>query len=114
MGRLLRVLAGRRRRIAEAGTGCGVGTARLADGMASDAALVTVETDPGLAEATRRLLAGDERVAVVLGDWRAELPSRGPFDLLFLDGGGWKRSIESDCPLALQLLAPAASSSSTI
>lgn len=73
--------------IAEMGTGAGVGAAWIASAMPPDCSLVTVELDPGLASAARSLFAGDPRVEVVTGDSRAVLSGRGPFDLLFADGG---------------------------
>jgi predicted O-methyltransferase YrrM len=41
-----------------------------------------------------------------VGDWHDVLPSRAPFELLFFDGGHWKRDPERELPLALGLLAP--------
>jgi predicted O-methyltransferase YrrM len=100
--RLLRVLAAGRR-AAEAGTALGEGAAAIASTAAS---LVTVELDPFLAGAAAQRFAGRPEIDVVCGDWRDELPPRGPFGLLFLDGGGWKRTVETDGPLAVDLLTP--------
>jgi|SRR5215469_9216258 len=75
-------------RIGEMGTGVGIGTAWMASAMPADCTLVTAEIDQGRAEAARELLAGDRRVEVVTGDSAAVLSGRGPFDLLFCDGGG--------------------------
>lgn len=89
VGRFLAVLAAGcvGGRIGELGTGAGVGAAWLASAMPDDCGLVTAEIDEGLAEVARGLLAADRRVEVVTGDaWRA-LSERGPFDLLFADGG---------------------------
>ena len=98
--RLLRVLAFGRR-AAEAGTALGDG----ADAISSTArSLVTVELDPDLAAAARRRFVERSDVEVVEGDWRHVLPARGPFELLFLDGGGWKRHPHADGPLAVELL----------
>jgi predicted O-methyltransferase YrrM len=74
-------------RIAEAGTGVGVGAAWMASAMPAGCTLVTVESDGRLAAAAAALLAADDRVEVVHGDAWAVLPARGPFDLLFADGG---------------------------
>jgi predicted O-methyltransferase YrrM len=75
-------------RIGELGTGVGVGTAWIASAMPANCRLITAEIDPELASAVRRLLAADERVEVVTGDAREAMAGRGPFDLLFADGGG--------------------------
>jgi predicted O-methyltransferase YrrM len=75
-------------RIGELGTGAGVGAAWIASAMPADCTLVTAEIDPDLASAARELLAGDHRVEVVTGDARRAMSGRGPFDLLFADGGG--------------------------
>jgi predicted O-methyltransferase YrrM len=75
-------------RIGELGTGAGVGAAWIASAMPADCTLVTAEIDPDLASAARQLLADDHRVQVVTGDARQVVSGRGPFDLLFADGGG--------------------------
>ncbi|MGH3166912.1 MAG: O-methyltransferase [Trebonia sp.] len=79
-------------RIAELGTGVGIGAAWIASAMPAGCTLVTVELDPGLASAARDLLAGDPRVDVVTGDARAAVTGRGPFDLIFSDGGRLDRA----------------------
>ncbi len=88
-GRLLHVLAGQRgrTRVAEIGTGCGVGAAWMLSALAPDAAFVTVELDAERAAVAAGLLAGDEHARVLQGDWREVLPPEAPFDLLFADGG---------------------------
>ncbi|MGN6333446.1 MAG: O-methyltransferase [Motilibacteraceae bacterium] len=103
VGRLLAVLAAARPggRIAESGTGCGVGTAWLHSGLGADATLVTVDRDRDRAEGAQRLFAGDDRVQVLIGDWRL-LEQHAPFDLFFCDGGG-KRD---DPDAVVELLAP--------
>lgn len=75
-------------RIGEMGTGVGIGAAWMASAMPADCTLVTAEIDPQRAAAARELLAGDRRVEVITGDSGAALAGRGPFDLLFCDGGG--------------------------
>jgi predicted O-methyltransferase YrrM len=89
VGLFLAVLAAgcRGGRIAEAGTGVGVGSAWMASAMPADCTLVTVEYDEQRAAAAAALLAADGRVEVVCGDAWEILPARGPFDLLFADGG---------------------------
>ncbi len=104
VGRLLAVLAGSVRGgvIGELGTGCGVGTAWMASALAPDTTLLTIELDAERAEAAREILAPVPNVRVLHGDWRELLP-HGPFDLLFVDGGGAKRD---EPELALAALRP--------
>ncbi|MDR2987761.1 MAG: class I SAM-dependent methyltransferase, partial [Nocardiopsaceae bacterium] len=75
--------------VGEIGTGTGLGAAWMASAMPADCVLITAEIDPRLAAAAARLLAGDPRVEVLTGDAREVLAPRGPFDLLFADGG-WR------------------------
>jgi predicted O-methyltransferase YrrM len=88
-GRLLQVLAGQRgrTRVAEIGTGCGVGAAWILSALAPEVPFVTVELDEGRATAVAELLAEDEQARVLQGDWQEVLPPEAPFDLLFADGG---------------------------
>ncbi len=88
-GRFLAVLAGgcHGGRIAELGTGTGIGSAWIVSAMPADATLVTAEIDPARAAAAAEVLAIDPRVAVLIGDWRALLPPLAPFDLIFADCG---------------------------
>jgi predicted O-methyltransferase YrrM len=89
------------RRCAEAGTAFGEGAAAIAETARS---LVTVEIDEERAELARERLNGLANVELVVGDWRAVLPERAPFELLFLDGGGFKHAPEVDGPLGVELL----------
>jgi predicted O-methyltransferase YrrM len=102
-GRLLRVLAGQRgrTRVAEIGTGCGVGAAWILSALAPAVPFVTVELDEGRAALVAQLLADDAQARVLQGDWQEVLPPEAPFDLLFADGG---RSKEHE--RLLGLLAP--------
>ena len=88
-GRLLQVLAGQRgrTRVAEIGTGCGVGSAWILSALDPGARFVTVELDAQRAAEAAELLAGDENAKVLQGDWQEVLSTDGPFDLLFADGG---------------------------
>ena len=106
VGRLLATLAAQRPRgrIAEVGTGCGVGTGWLASGLGPEAVLLPVEADEARAGAVGRLFADVPQVLVLHGDWHALLPPEAPFDLVFFDGGQWKRLdvvAESEALLAL-------------
>jgi predicted O-methyltransferase YrrM len=102
-GRLLQVLAGARglERVAEIGTGTGVGSAWILSALDPEVAFVTVELDEERARDAARLLAEDEAARVLHGDWREVLPPEAPFDLLFADGGRAKAHEE-----VVGLLAP--------
>lgn len=109
IGRLLAVLvaARPRGRFAEIGTGCGVGSAWVADALGPEASLVTVELDDDRAAAASRLFADYPNVRVLHGDWHEVLPPEAPFDLLFFDGGHWKRGdVPAESKQALSLVAP--------
>jgi predicted O-methyltransferase YrrM len=77
--------------------------------MGSRASFVTVEVDDDRAAVCARLFAGLPNVRVLHGDWREVLPPEAPFDLLFFDGGGWKRSppaqMRAESERALELVA---------
>ena len=110
VGRLLAMLAAQRPRgrFAEIGTGCGVGTAWLASALGPEATLVTVESDGERARAAARLFEELPQVRVVHGDWHEALPPEAPFDLLFFDGGEWKRSdVVAESESVLDLVATA-------
>jgi predicted O-methyltransferase YrrM len=62
--------------------------------MPADCRLVTVEVDPVRVAAARRVFADEDRVEVVQGDSFDELVRRGPFDLVFVDGGRSDRVVE--------------------
>ena len=104
-GRLLQVLAGARglERVAEIGTGSGVGSAWILSALDPDVAFVTVELDEERARDAAGLLTEDAAARVVHGDWRDVLPPEAPFDLLFADGGGQVTKADESL---LGLLAP--------
>ena len=85
-------------RVAEIGTAYGEGARAIVDALPADATFVTVEIDRKRAANAREALAGT-RAEVLEGDWRDLLPQRGPFDLLFADGG-------RDYERVIDLLAP--------
>jgi predicted O-methyltransferase YrrM len=89
VGRFLAVLAAgcTGGRIAELGTGAGIGAAWISGAMPAGCELVTAEIDPVRAAAAADLLSGDPRVEVLAGDAAAALEARGPFDLIFADCG---------------------------
>ena len=83
------MLAGQRgrTRVAEIGTGCGVGSAWILSALDPDVPFVTVELDEQRAVEAAELLAGDDNANVLQGDWQEVLPQESPFDFLFADGG---------------------------
>ncbi|HKB20219.1 MAG TPA: class I SAM-dependent methyltransferase [Gaiellaceae bacterium] len=111
VGSLLGTLAASRPngRLAEIGTGTGVGAAWIASAMGPEASFVTVEVDDDRAAACAELFTGLPNVRVLHGDWHDVLPPEAPFDLLFFDGGGWKRSppqqMRAESERALKLVA---------
>lgn len=105
-GRLLHLLAGLRgrERVAETGTGAGVGAAWIVSALDPAVPFFTAERDPGLAAAAAGLFAEDPNVRVLEGDWHDVLPAHAPFDLLFHDGS--KRRPDLDGEETLRLLSP--------
>lgn len=106
-GAMLRLLAATkaRGRLLELGTGTGLATAWLLDGMAPDACLVSIDTDMGVQAVARAVLAGDPRVTFVIEDGldyvRAQRPAS--FDLIFADA--WPGKYEG-LDETLALLSP--------
>jgi predicted O-methyltransferase YrrM len=94
--RLLAVLSAGKR-CAEVGTAFGEGAAAIASTART---LVTVENDTERARIAAQRLAGFGNVELLTGDWRDHLPGRGPFELLFFDGGRL-----DEAPNAVDLLA---------
>jgi predicted O-methyltransferase YrrM len=86
VGRLLQLLAAGADRVCELGTAYGVGAAWIASGMHPDATLLTVEKDPERAGGAKSLFREHPSIEVLTADWSLAL-GRGPFDLLFSDGG---------------------------
>jgi predicted O-methyltransferase YrrM len=89
LGALLRVLAASRPggRILELGTGTGMATAWLLDGMAADATLVSVDNDSDVQRIAAQTLGADNRLTLVAEDGTPFLqkqPARS-FDLVFAD-----------------------------
>jgi predicted O-methyltransferase YrrM len=111
VGRLLAALAASRPdgRLAEIGTGTGVGAAWIVSAMGPEASFVTVEADDDRAGACARLFSDSRNVRVLHGDWHELMPPEAPFDLLFFDGGGYKRSppqqMRAESEQALELVA---------
>jgi predicted O-methyltransferase YrrM len=93
---LLRVLAAGKD-VAELGTAFGEGAASLAETART---VVTVERDPERAAVARARLAGIENVELLEADCYEALRDRGPFGLVFADGGAY------DWEAILALVAP--------
>lgn len=91
---LLRVLA-TGRDVAELGAAYGETAALLAETARS---VVTVESDPGRVAVARERLSGLANVELLEGDVYEQLRGRGPFGLVFADGG---RPFDWDAILAL-------------
>jgi predicted O-methyltransferase YrrM len=89
---LLRVLAAARD-VAELGTAFGEGAAALAETARS---VVTVELDPERAAVARDRLASFANVEALQGDAYELLRGRGPFGLVFADGGryDWEQILD--------------------
>jgi predicted O-methyltransferase YrrM len=99
--RLLAVLAAGKR-VAEIGTAFGLG----AEALASTAReVVTVEIDPERAREARARLEALPNVELLVGDWAEHLPQRAPFELVFMDGGGYKLDLDAAARM-LELVAP--------
>ena len=88
-------------RIAELGTAFGAGARAIVDALPPGATFVTVERDAERYAEAREALAGTP-AEVVHGLWEDVLPERGPFDLIFFDGGSRGATLE----LGISLLAP--------
>ena len=104
---LLRTLAASKRsaRFLELGSGSGLSTAWLLDGMDSASSLTTVDNDEALLSILKRHLGADARLTVVCADGDDFLLSlRGQrFDFIFADTWAGKYRLLSD---ALELLNP--------
>jgi len=108
-GALLRTLAASKPagQLLEIGTGTGVATAWILDGMDARATLRSVDTDEAVQAVARRHLGGDTRARFVLEDGGAWLTRHAAqaarFDLVFADAWPGKYS---HLEPALSLLAP--------
>ena len=91
------------RHVAEAGTAFGEGAEAMARSARS---VVTVELDAERAAIAAERLAPYTNVELLVGDWHELLPPRGPFGLVFLDGGGFKHAPDESSDLVFHLLEP--------
>jgi predicted O-methyltransferase YrrM len=88
-------------KIAEIGTAFGEGAKAILDALGPDATFVTVEPDVDRYAQAAAVLEGT-RAEVLNAGWEDVLPERGPFDLIFFDGGTRGDTLD----LAIGLLAP--------
>lgn len=105
-GALLRTLASAKPggSFLELGTGCGLGTSWILDGMDATASLVSVDTDSATQQLAREELGTDSRLRLVLEDGGAFLASTDrSFDLIYADA--WPGKF-SDLNRALSLVRP--------
>jgi predicted O-methyltransferase YrrM len=105
-GAMLRVLAASKPggRLLELGTGTGLSTAWLLDGMDRTATLITIDVDPGPQAVAREILGADPRLEIVTEDAGAFLRrAAAAFDLIFADAMPGKYDLLDE---ALALLRP--------
>ena len=106
-GAMLRLLAAAKPggRLLELGTGTGLATAWLLDGMGRGASLISLDTDPDVQAVARAVLGGDPRVAFLIEDGLDYVRTQPPasFDLIFADA--WPGKYEG-LDEALALLRP--------
>jgi predicted O-methyltransferase YrrM len=107
VGALLRLMASLKPggRMLEIGTGTGVGTCWLLDGMDATAKLTTVDTNSKVQAIARTHLGDDPRLAILCEDGAASIrrEQSGSFDLIFADGGAGKHTLLDE---TLALLRP--------
>jgi len=79
----------------EIGTGTGVGTCWLLDGMNADARLITVDANPKVQAVARTHLGMDPRLTILSEDATETILREPPnsFDLIFADGGVGKHTL---------------------
>lgn len=102
-GSLLRALARTKHdgSLLELGTGCGLGTCWLLDGMSAGSRLISLDTDPSVQAIAREELLPDARLTLLLrdgGDFLERCDTR--FDLIYADALPGKYT-HLECALAL-------------
>ena len=107
VGALLRLMASMKPggRLLEIGTGTGVGTCWLLDGMDAAARLTTVDINPTVQSIARTYLGDDRRLTILCEDGAAVIRREQPgsLDLIFADGSAGKHTLLDE---ALALLRP--------
>ena len=107
VGALLRLMAALKPggHLLEIGTGTGVGTCWLLDGMDSEARLTTVDINPKVQASGQTHLADDRRLTILCEDGAALIKREQPgsLDLIFADGGAGKHTLLEE---TLALLRP--------
>jgi predicted O-methyltransferase YrrM len=106
-GSVLRTLAAAKPsgRFLELGTGTGVGTAWLLQGMDAESRLDSVDSDPAVQEVARRHLGGDPRVAFHAVDGATFLQRARPSQFDFIYADAWPGKY-THLDLALSTLRP--------
>ena len=98
-------------RMLETGTGTGIGTCWLLDGMDATARLTTVDIDPTVQAIARTHLGMYSRLTIVAEDAALTIRREPPnsFDLIFADGGAGKHTLLGEAPhcCALAVSTPA-------
>jgi predicted O-methyltransferase YrrM len=91
VGQLLRLLVASTKpgTIAKIGTGCGVSSAWMLEGLRSHHQFISVENDLALHQAVSELFVIESRATFIGGDWRDLLKCQ-PFQLVFVDVGNAK------------------------
>ena len=107
VGALLRLMAALKPggRLLEIGTGTGVGTCWLLDGMDASARLLTIDINSKVQAIARSHLGSDPRLTMLCEDAEAAIRREPPnsLDLIFADGGAGKHALLDE---ALALLRP--------
>lgn len=88
-GSFLRTLAGTKPsgRFLELGTGTGLSTSWILDGMDSDSSLISIDNDPRFLEVAQQFLGDDERLSLISmdgGDWMNQ-NRKEKFEFIFAD-----------------------------
>jgi predicted O-methyltransferase YrrM len=106
-GALLRVLAASKPggRFLELGTGTGVATAWILDGMDAKATLISVDTDGVAQAAAREVLGSDARLTLEIADGAEFLrrQTAGSFDMVFADAMPGKYEALADALAVVKL-----------
>jgi predicted O-methyltransferase YrrM len=105
-GSLLRTLAASKPRssLLELGTGCGLGTSWILDGMDATSSLISVDADSSVQSIASEELGGDGRLTLLLQDGAAFIETcTRRFDLIYADAWPGKYTDLDD---ALRLLNP--------